>query len=330
MSVAAIEQLITQRVADVLLTYEANQNNKNRNGNKNDNGNGSYDSGDGSRRSLHTARGCTYKVFLNCQPLNFKGTEEAVKYATCTLLGGALTWWNSNVRTIGHEAAYEMTWKSLMKMMTKAYYSRKLALLCLRMVPEEFVKVEKYVGGLPDNIQGNVMTSRLKMLQEVIELANSLMGHKVHAYVSRQADNKRRMYNNPKDNHVQQSPYKRQNVARAYIDRPSEKKEYAETLLLRNKYKLHHNGSCTVKYAYCEKVGRMTRDCRGPTAAADQRTLTCFECENQRHYRSERPRLKNQNYGNQTINGEAHGRVYTLGGGESDEDPNNITDDIDA
>ncbi|GJW46554.1 reverse transcriptase domain-containing protein [Tanacetum coccineum] len=345
MSAAAIEQLITQRVADVLLTCEANRNNENGNGNGNDNGNVSHDSGNGSRRSLHTSRGCTYKEFLNCQPLNFKGTEWAVglahwfekmeyvfhisncavecqvKYALCTLLGGALTWWNPHIRTVGHDAAYEMTWKSLMKMMTEAYCPRseikkleielwnltvkgtdvvsytqrfqELALLCSRMVPKEFDKVEKYVGGLPDSIQGNVMSARPKMFQEAIELANSLMNQKVHAYVARKADNKRRMDNNPKDNHVQQQPYKRQNVARAYTVGRSEKKEYVGTLPLCNKCKLHHNGSYTVKCANCKKVGHMTQDCRSPTATTTQRSLAFFECGNQRHYRSECPILKN-------------------------------------
>ncbi|GKC45159.1 reverse transcriptase domain-containing protein [Tanacetum coccineum] len=72
------------------------------------------------------------------------------------------------------------------------------------------------------------------------------------------------MDNNPKDNHVQQPAYKRQNVARAYTAGPSEKKEYAGTLPL------------------------------SPTVAATQRTLTCFECGNQVHYRRECPRLKNR------------------------------------
>ncbi|GKE56606.1 hypothetical protein Tco_1495791, partial [Tanacetum coccineum] len=31
-----------------------------------------------------------------------------VKYATCTLLGNALTWWNSHIKTVGHDAAYGM------------------------------------------------------------------------------------------------------------------------------------------------------------------------------------------------------------------------------
>ncbi|GKE62232.1 reverse transcriptase domain-containing protein, partial [Tanacetum coccineum] len=53
--------------------------------------------------------------------------------------------------------------------------------------------------------------------------------------------------------------------------------------------------------------------CRNPTAANNQRTLTCFECGNQGHYKSDYPELKNQVRGNQSRNGEAHGRVYALG-----------------
>ncbi|GJZ04981.1 hypothetical protein Tco_0538256 [Tanacetum coccineum] len=191
-------------------------------------------------------------------------------------------------------------------------------------------KVERYVGGLPDNIQGNVMASKPKMLQDAIELARSLMDQKVCAYAARQADNKRRIDNNLGDNHAQQPPYKRQNVARAYTVGPSEKKEYAGTLPLCNKCKLHHNGPCTVKRMNCKRVGHSTRDCRSPTATTNQRTLTCFKCGNQGHYRSEYPRLKNQNCKNQTGNGEARGRVYALGGGEADQDPSSIADEIDA
>ncbi|GJS46982.1 reverse transcriptase domain-containing protein [Tanacetum coccineum] len=123
------------------------------------------------------------------------------------------------------------------------------------------------------------------------------------------------MDNNLRDNHAQQPPYKRQNVARVYTARPGEKKEYARTLPLYNKCKLHHNGPCTKKCVNCKKVGYMARDCRSPTAVADQRTLIYFECGNQGHYRSECPKLKNQNCRNQTRNGEARGRVYALGGG---------------
>ncbi|GKG53944.1 hypothetical protein Tco_0557467 [Tanacetum coccineum] len=40
--------------------------------------------------------------------------ENQVKFATCTLLGAALTWWNGQIRTLGPEA-YSMTWEVLKK-----------------------------------------------------------------------------------------------------------------------------------------------------------------------------------------------------------------------
>ncbi|GKE21014.1 reverse transcriptase domain-containing protein [Tanacetum coccineum] len=228
MSEAAINRLIAQRVADALTEHEVNQNSGN------GNGNGSHDSGSGGGRTPHTAR-----------------------------------------ETIGQDAAYGMPWKTLMKMMTENYYPRseikkpetelwnlvvkgtdvesytqrfqELILLCSRMVPEEFDRVEKYNGGLLDSIQRSVMASKPIKLQEAIELARSLMDHKLLTYAARQVENKRRLDNNSRYNHAQQSPNKRKNLARAYTAGSGEKREYAGTLPLCNKCKFHHNGAQTVK-----------------------------------------------------------------------------------
>ncbi|GJU36775.1 putative reverse transcriptase domain-containing protein [Tanacetum coccineum] len=45
--------------------------------------------------------------------------KSQVKYATCTLLDSALTWWNSHKRNIGTEAAFDISWRELMKLMTE-------------------------------------------------------------------------------------------------------------------------------------------------------------------------------------------------------------------
>ncbi|GJX99145.1 reverse transcriptase domain-containing protein [Tanacetum coccineum] len=82
-----------------------------------------------------------------------------IKFATCTLLGNALTWWNFHVKTVGHDAAYGTTWKTLKKMMTDKYCPRseikKLEIEIWNL--KESDQVEKYVGGLPNMIQGSVM-----------------------------------------------------------------------------------------------------------------------------------------------------------------------------
>ncbi|GJS01152.1 hypothetical protein Tco_0317660 [Tanacetum coccineum] len=68
-----------------------------------------------------------------------------------------------------------------------------------------------------------VLKELLKTMQEAIELENDLMDQKVRTYVDRQTNNKRRLDNNPGDNHDQQTPFKRQNVARAYTVGPGDK-----------------------------------------------------------------------------------------------------------
>ncbi|GJT36756.1 hypothetical protein Tco_0936621 [Tanacetum coccineum] len=118
--------------------------NGNGNGNDNGNGNGNGNNGgdNGDRNENHNvngrgdrlvARECTYQDFMKCQPLSFKGTEGMVglirwsekmetvfhisncpekyqvKYAACTLLDSALTWWNSHKRTIRTDAAYALS-----------------------------------------------------------------------------------------------------------------------------------------------------------------------------------------------------------------------------
>ncbi|GJV63452.1 hypothetical protein Tco_1474280 [Tanacetum coccineum] len=48
------------------------------------------------------------------------------------------------------------------------------------------------------------------------------------------------------------------------------------------------------------------------------------------HYRSDCPELKNQNHGNQAEGTRARGLVHALGGGEADQDLNDMEDDISA
>ncbi|GKF59499.1 hypothetical protein Tco_0176285, partial [Tanacetum coccineum] len=125
--------------------------------------------------------------------------ENQINFATCTFLGSAQTWWNSHVRTIGHDVAYAMTWTNLKKMMTEKYCPRgeikkleELALMCARMFPKESDKIKRYVGGLANKIHGSVMASMPKTMQDAIEFATELMDKKIHTFAERQSENKRK------------------------------------------------------------------------------------------------------------------------------------------
>ncbi|GJU58221.1 hypothetical protein Tco_1235987 [Tanacetum coccineum] len=61
-------------------------------------------------------------------------------------------------------------------------------------------EVEKYVGGLPDMIQGSVMASEPKTMQDAIDFATKLMDQKIHSLADRQAENKRKFDDTSRNN----------------------------------------------------------------------------------------------------------------------------------
>ncbi|GKD12382.1 putative reverse transcriptase domain-containing protein [Tanacetum coccineum] len=97
-----------------------------------------------------------------------------------------------------------------------------MTMMCTKMVPKEEDRVKKFIGGLPDNIQGNVIAAEPMRLQDVVRIANNLMDQKLKGYALKNAKNKKRFDNYQNNNRVQKPPYKRQNaggqsVARAWL-----------------------------------------------------------------------------------------------------------------
>ncbi|GJS83218.1 putative reverse transcriptase domain-containing protein, partial [Tanacetum coccineum] len=76
-------------------------------------------------------------------------------------------------------------WNLAMKGNDLTAYTRRfqeLVLLCTRMVPNEEDKVERFVGGLPNSIQGNVIAAESTQLQDAIRIDNNLMDQKLKGY----------------------------------------------------------------------------------------------------------------------------------------------------
>nr|GFA00428.1 putative reverse transcriptase domain-containing protein [Tanacetum cinerariifolium] len=171
--------------------------------------------------------------------------------------GSALTWWNSHMRAIVKDVAYVMPWAVLKRMITSKYCPRgeiqkleseywnlrvkgldllsynhrfqELALMYDRMFPEEAAKVERYIGGLPDIIHGNVKASKPQSIQEAIEFATKIMDKKMLTDAECQAEHKRKFDDTSRNNQHQQHPFKRNNVAWAYTAGPGDKKPYGGT-----------------------------------------------------------------------------------------------------
>ncbi|KAJ0898685.1 hypothetical protein HanRHA438_Chr08g0359621 [Helianthus annuus] len=51
-------------------------------------------------------------------------TDQGVRYASCSFLDEALSWWNAQVQILGEDAAYGLTWNELKEMLLKEYCLR--------------------------------------------------------------------------------------------------------------------------------------------------------------------------------------------------------------
>ncbi|KAD4584205.1 hypothetical protein E3N88_21806 [Mikania micrantha] len=210
---AVIKMMVDRRVNKVLAEYEANRL-------------ASETSGSNNGSQGNNNKGCSFKSFLNCHTQKFKGTEGAVgmlrwvekvesvfamcecadenrvKYATGTLEGPALTWWNTHVQTRGLDGANSMPWADFTRLLQEEYCPRdevrkleaefwvlkmvgseieqyctrfhELCKLCPAMVTPEYKKIEQFISGLPEQIQSMVTASDLTTIQPLIRLAHKL------------------------------------------------------------------------------------------------------------------------------------------------------------
>ncbi|GJS07230.1 putative reverse transcriptase domain-containing protein [Tanacetum coccineum] len=281
-----LKELIYQGITNALAARDADRSR---------NGKDSHDLGTGVRRQAPLARECTYLDFMKCKPLYFKGTEGVIE------LTYALTWWNSHVKTVGHDVAYAMTWMNLKKKMTDKYCPRgevkKLEGEMWNLKVKESNKIEKYVGGLPDMIHGIVTASKPKTMQDAIEFANERMDKKIRTFAEQQSENKRKKGS-------------------------GEKKDYGGSKPLCSKCNYHHDIQCAPQCHKCNKVGHLARDCRSTAntnTANNQRSTrasqkpTCYECGAHGHFKMDCPKLKTNNRGNQGGNGNAPAKVYAVG-----------------
>nr|GEU58822.1 reverse transcriptase domain-containing protein [Tanacetum cinerariifolium] len=238
----------------------------------------------------------------------------------------ALTWWNSQIRSLGPDA-YSMTWEVLKKRMTDKYcpqgeikkleiewwnlkvkennvpaYTKcfqELTLICNKFDADETEKIDKYISGLPDNIYKSVKASKPKTLYETIELANDLMDQKLRTYTERQTNNKRKADDSFRNNHGhQQQTLKRQNVAKVYnIGRA--------------------RGSGTVKICPSAPSAIFITMARVPRSATN---VT-------KHFKRDCPKLKNKDEGKVNTPGWVYvvGNVEKRGNASGDSDSNVVT-----
>nr|GFC01292.1 hypothetical protein [Tanacetum cinerariifolium] len=226
-----------------------------------------------------------------------------VKFTTATLHGRALTWWNSQVATIGCEVANARSWVEVKKMMTDKFCPTKdvqrfneLALLCPDAILNEKKKVELYIKaeGLKRKWENN----------------------------NRGNNNNHNRENYRNNNHHNQNNNRRQNNARALTTAQNTRANQTRVAPKCNRCGKCHFHQCPSRCENCRKIGHKDKDCRGKNvgpSAAVQPNIVCYSCGERGHKSSECPKKADQRGGN------VQGQAYVIRDAEHNQGPNVVT-----
>ncbi|GJW26781.1 reverse transcriptase domain-containing protein, partial [Tanacetum coccineum] len=257
-------------------------------------------------REASVERKCSYKEFISCQPINFKGTEGAVglirwfertesvfsrsnctedckvKFTTGTLTEEALSWWNSFAQPIGIEEAYKITWVEFKKLLIKKFCPQT-----------EVQKMEDEFYHL--TVKGNDLKAYVRRFQELETLCPTMVPdfEKMMKVVIGG------LPQSIKGNVIASKPQTLEeaiNIAQRLID---------------------HNRRQETFRSYGVTPTENNRN-KGPATGSNLLpvTVTCHACGEKGHY---------ANQCRKTTNNNAQGRAYMLRDNNAHQDPNVVT-----
>ncbi|KAL4565786.1 hypothetical protein LXL04_029892 [Taraxacum kok-saghyz] len=358
----AMEAMIAERVASALVAYEiANPINNNGGG-----GGAGNPGGSGGN-----PRPCSYKDFMNYKPLNFAGTggvieltrwfektesvfqissctaDCQVKFAACTFMHAALSWWNTHVQTIGIVEANALTWGDLRTMMIEEYCPRReyqkfeqelwnlamqgsditgytnrfddLSVLCPGMVTPIVKKIERCIWGLAAQIQNSVTAFNPLTYESVKSIAIRMIDQAVRqgmmvpkAEPSREQHKRKSWHSKSNSNsngNNNSNNNNRQISAQAPPKRQHTISAYAAIPV-----------SAVAPQKQCKKKGHTARYCKGAPIGPAPIVNTganraCYGCGDTGHFKRDCPKAA----------GTATGRVFALGAREAIADQRCVT-----
>ncbi|GJY29328.1 reverse transcriptase domain-containing protein [Tanacetum coccineum] len=311
--------------------------------------------------------GCSYKEFLACNPKEYDGKggvvvltrwikkmesahdmsgcsiDQKVKYTAVSFVGKALTWWNSQIRTLSREVAVSMSWNDFKFMMIQefcpshemqkleselwnhamvgaghaAYTDRfhELARLVPHLVTPESRMIERYVYGLALQICGMVAATEPKTIQKVVQISGALTDEAVRNGSIKKVE-KRGNVGEPSNDKNVRDDNKRTKTGNAFATTANlvgrENTGTWPKCTTCNSY-YAPSGPCRTCFNY-NLPGHLAKDCRGVPRnvnhvnAINPTVRACYECGSTDYVR---------NQGNQ-----ARGRAFMLGAEEAHQDPN--------
>ncbi|GJS99655.1 putative reverse transcriptase domain-containing protein [Tanacetum coccineum] len=279
-------------------------------GNENRGGNGNVNHNENDRGARSVVRECTYQDFMKCQPLNFQGTEGVF----------GLIRWFEKIETVFHISNYpEKCQRELMKLMTEVYCPRN-----------KIQKMERELWNL--TMKNNDLATYTQRFKELTMMCSKMVPEeedRVEKFIVGLPDNIH-------GNVMAVEPTRLQDVVRIANNLMDQKLKGYAVRNVENKRRLDINQRDyrRPQPPFKRQNFRGQNVARAYTAGTNKRKVYARFClfTTSGHYKSECPKLKNQDSRNKTGNiarnvSEARGKAYVLGGGDADLNSNTITVD---
>nr|GEU92332.1 hypothetical protein [Tanacetum cinerariifolium] len=296
--------------------------------------------------------GCSYKEFLACNPKEYDGKggaivltrwiekmenvhdmsgcsiDQKVKYIDGSFVGKALTWRNSQIRTLSREVDVSLSWNDFKFMMIEEFCpSHEMQKLKTESWNHVMVGAghAAYTDRFPELarlIRGMVVEIEPKTMQKAVQISGALTDEAVRNGLIKKVE-KRGNMREPRRENVGAWP----------------------KCTTCNSYHAPE-GPCRTCFN-CNRPGDLAKDCRGmprnvnPINARNPPVRACYECGSTDHVRPVCPGLNraqgpggnrpnqvvanNGGHGRGNQENHARGRAFMLGAEEARQDPNIIT-----
>nr|GEU74354.1 reverse transcriptase domain-containing protein [Tanacetum cinerariifolium] len=293
--------------------------------------------------------GCSYKEFLayntneydskggvvvltrwiermeNVQDMRGCSIVQKVKYTTGSFVGKALTWWNSQIRTLSREVTVSMSWNDFKFMIIEefcpshemqnletdlwnhamvraghtVYTDRfhKLARLVPHLVTPESREIKQYVYGLALQIREMVAATEPKTMQKAVQISGTLTNEAVRNGSIKEVNKKGNVGEPSKDKNGRDDN-KRTRTGNAFATTANpvggENAGAWPKCATCNSY-YAPKGPCRTCFN-CNRPGHLAKDFRGvprnvnPVNAGNPHVRACYEYGSTDHVRSDCPR----------------------------------------
>ncbi|GJS26018.1 putative reverse transcriptase domain-containing protein [Tanacetum coccineum] len=318
--------------------------------------------------------GCSYKEFLACNPKEYDGkggvvvltrsiekmefvhdmsgcsVDQKVKYTAGSFVGKALTWWNSQIRTLSREVAISMSWNDFKFMLVQEFFpSHEMQKLESELWNHDMVRAghATYTDRFHE-LARMVAATKQKTIQKAVQIFGALTDEAVRNGSIKKVE-KRGNVGEPSKDKNGRDDNKRTRTMNAFPTtvNPVGRENTGTWPKCTICNSFHAPGRLCRTCYNCNRPSHLAKDCRSvsrnvnPVNARNPTVRACYECSSTDHVRPtcpgwNRPQGPGENHPNQVVanNGgqdrgnqrnQARGRAFMLGAKEAHQDPNIMT-----